>query len=107
MQTTDKSAIGSTDKSTAFDKKQDAHAEGTVTQDTRGQPSNIALSAQASYDVPAVKIGNQVNDGDEFILLTRTNQGEGFRIWSSASQTETSQLFEQASRQLQTMPQYA
>lgn len=51
---------------------------------------------RVTYNTPAIQVGNQVRDGDEFILITRGHQGEGFRVWSSGDQSVTSQLYSQA-----------
>jgi hypothetical protein len=57
-----------------------------------------------NYNTPAIQVGNQVRDGDEFVLLVRSNQGSGFKAWSSGDETVTNQLMQQATRQLQTEP---
>lgn len=52
------------------------------------------------YDTPAIQVGNQVRDGDEFVLVTRSRQGEGFQVWSSGDKQVTEQLYKQAGEQL-------
>lgn len=62
-------------------------------QRNQGQP-------KANYNVTAVQVEGKVNDGDEFILMTRSRQGTGFTIWSSTDQEATQQLTQQAMSQL-------
>lgn len=52
------------------------------------------------YNTSAVQVGNQIRDGDEFVLLVRSKQGEGFQAWSSGDQETTPQIVAQAMRQL-------
>jgi hypothetical protein len=52
------------------------------------------------YNVSAVQIGNTVRDGDEFVMITRNKQSEGFQVWSSGDQQQTEQLYKQAARQI-------
>jgi hypothetical protein len=59
---------------------------------------------QAHYNTPAVQIGNAVRDGDEFVMLVRSKQSEGFQIWSSVDKYDTPRLIEQASKQLDLTP---
>jgi hypothetical protein len=54
------------------------------------------------YDTPAVQIGNTIRDGDEFVLLVRSNQSDGFQVWSSTDKHATPQLIQQATRQVET-----
>lgn len=56
------------------------------------------------YNTTAVQIGNTVRDGDEFVMLVRSKQGEGFQVWSSADKYDTPRLIEQATRQLDLAP---
>lgn len=55
---------------------------------------------QSHYNVSAVQIGNTVRDGDEFVMITRSRQGEGFQVWSSGDKQTTEQLYKQAARQI-------
>jgi hypothetical protein len=48
------------------------------------------------YNTPAIQIGNAVRDGDEFVLLVRSRQSEGFQVWSSGDKETTEQLYTQA-----------
>jgi hypothetical protein len=70
------------------------------------QSSSTGSTSQGSvhYDTPAIQVGNQVRDGDEFILLVRDKQSNGFQAWSSSDKSTTSQLMQQATRQLQNEP---
>jgi hypothetical protein len=56
------------------------------------------------YNTPAVQVGNQIRDGDEFVLLVRSKQSDGFTAWSSADETTTPQLVQQAMKQLDLQP---
>lgn len=52
------------------------------------------------YNISPIQVGNEVRDGDEFILITRSRQSEGFQLWSSTDQEETEQLYRQAAVQV-------
>jgi hypothetical protein len=54
----------------------------------------------ANYNVSAVQIGNTVRDGDEFVMVIRSHQGQGFQVWSSGDKQQTEQLYKQAARQI-------
>jgi hypothetical protein len=66
--------------------------------------STSSNSGQVNYDTPAIQVGNQVRDGDEFVLLVRNKQSNGFQAWSSGDKNTTSQLMQQAQRQLNIEP---
>jgi hypothetical protein len=66
--------------------------------------TSASSSQQVHYDTPAIQVGNQVRDGDEFILLVRDKQSNGFQAWSSSDKSTTAQLMQQATRQLQNEP---
>jgi hypothetical protein len=51
---------------------------------------------QHNYNTPAVQIGNAIRDGDEFVLLVRSRQSDGFQVWSSGDEQVTEQLYKQA-----------
>lgn len=53
-----------------------------------------------NYGTPAIKVGNVVRDGDEFVLLTKGPKDQSYQIWSSTDQRQTEQLFKNASKQL-------
>lgn len=53
-----------------------------------------------NYNTSAVQVGNLVQDGTEFILITRSKQGEGFTTYSSGDSEVTQQLFRQAQTQV-------
>lgn len=57
-------------------------------------------SGNMHYNTPAVQVGNQIRDGDQFILLTKSRQSEEFQVWTSGDQTQTRDLFNQARRQV-------
>jgi hypothetical protein len=61
---------------------------------------NQSTTSSTHYDTPAIQVGNEVRDGDEFILITRSRQGDGFKIWSSGDKDVTEQLYRQAAREL-------
>lgn len=61
-------------------------------------------SSNYHYNTPAIQVGNAVRDGDEFVLLTRSRQGDSFQVWSSTDQSATSQLVKQATSQAQLEP---
>jgi hypothetical protein len=65
------------------------------------QSGSSSSSPQVHYATPAIQVGNQVRDGDEFILLVRDKQSNGFTAWSSGDKSVTSQLMDQATRQFQ------
>lgn len=56
------------------------------------------------YNTPAVQVGNQIRDGDEFVLFVRSKQGDGFQAWSSTDKSTTPQLIQQAMKQLDLTP---
>lgn len=62
--------------------------------------STGGTGSSTHYNTPAIQVGNEVRDGDEFILITRSKQSEGFQMWSSGDEQVTEQLFKQATRQL-------
>lgn len=59
-----------------------------------------STSSRTHYNTPAIQVGNEVRDGDEFVLITRSSQGEGFKMWSSGDRQVTEQLYRQAAKQL-------
>jgi hypothetical protein len=61
-------------------------------------------NAKMHYNTSAVQIGNAVRDGDDFVLLTRSKQGEGFQVWSSTDKTATEPLLKQAIREFDLVP---
>lgn len=61
---------------------------------------NDTQSDNMHYNTPAIQIGNEVRDGDEFVLVTRSRQGDGFHVWSSSDKDVTEQLYRQAARQI-------
>jgi len=64
----------------------------------RGAFSSLGGSKDESahYNTPAIQVGNAVRDGDEFVLLVRSRQSEGFQVWSSGDEQVTEQLYKQA-----------
>lgn len=66
--------------------------------------SSTIGSDKFHYNTPAVSVGNQIRDGDEFVLLVRNKQSDGFTAWSSADQQTTPQLVTQAMKQLNLEP---
>lgn len=62
--------------------------------------SSTNKSDRLHYNTPAIQVGNEVRDGDEFVLVTRSRQSDGFQIWSSADKDVTEQLYRQAATQL-------
>lgn len=65
-------------------------------QNTPGASQSTSKDGRVTYNTPAIQVGNQVRDGDEFILITRSRQGEGFKVWSSNDESTTGQLYDQA-----------
>lgn len=65
-------------------------------QNTSGKPDQ----SRTHYNISPIQVGNEVRDGDEFILITRSRQSEGFQLWSSTDQQETEQLYRQAAVQV-------
>jgi hypothetical protein len=55
------------------------------------------------YNTPAVQVGNQIRDGDQFILLTKSRQSDEFQVWTSGDETQARDLFSQARRQVDTL----
>lgn len=58
------------------------------------------MDTKIHINTPAARIGNLVTDGNEFILLTRTRQSEGFNVYSSVDREATTKLFQQAAKQV-------
>lgn len=56
------------------------------------------------YNTPAVQVGNEIRDGDEFVLFVRSKQSDGYQAWSSTDKSATPQLIQQAMRQLNLVP---
>lgn len=75
--------------------------------DTRPATGQDSTTPNMNYNTSAVQVGNQIRDGDEFILLARSHQSEGFKIWSSGDKLVTTQLYEQAGRQFDELKQTA
>lgn len=75
-------------------------------QSTGGQSGRSAIGSGSGsnpnmhYDTPAIQVGNAVRDGDQFILLVKSKQGQDFQVWSSGDPTQTKDLFTQARRQV-------
>lgn len=56
------------------------------------------------YDTPAVQVGNAIRDGDQFVLLVRGNQSDGYQVWSSGDKNSTPTIVREAMRQLNLEP---
>lgn len=65
-----------------------------------GSRSTSSSNPNMHYNTPPATIGNQVKDGDQFILLVKSRQSEDFKVWASGDPTQTSDLFDQARRQV-------
>jgi hypothetical protein len=56
--------------------------------------SGSSSSAQnVHFNTPPAQVTSQINDGDEFILLKRSRQGDEPQVWSSGDQKQTQQMF--------------
>lgn len=53
-------------------------------------------SRNVNYNTPANVVKNQLNDGDEFLLIRQTRQGEQPQVWSSGDQHQTQAMFRKA-----------
>jgi adenosylmethionine-8-amino-7-oxononanoate aminotransferase len=90
-----------------MDHDSDSRSETTSSQGKSafgGISGDTATQERINYNTPAVALGNQVSDGDEFILIKRSYQGDGFQAWSSGDSEVTQQLMQQASKQLDFQP---
>lgn len=58
------------------------------------------MSKQIKINTPVAQLANLVNDGDEFVLMTRKRQSEEFQVWSSGDEQTTHRYIEQATRSL-------
>lgn len=68
---------------------------------TQSYGSTTTTSQGINYNTPAIQVGNQVRDGDEFILITRNpTTGSTFQVWSSGDGHQTEQLYRQAAKQV-------
>lgn len=65
-----------------------------------GTSSSSSTSGNMNYNTPPIQVGNEVRDGDEFILITKSRQSDDFKVWSSGDKQQTSQLFRQARSQV-------
>lgn len=71
-------------------------SDRSVFSSTGGKPD----TARTHYNISPIQVGNEVRDGDEFILITRSRQSDGFQLWSSTDQQTTEQLYRQAAVQV-------
>jgi hypothetical protein len=63
------------------------------------QNNQSSGSQNVTYSTPPVSVGNQLTDGDEFILIKSSRQGD-VRVWTSAQDsTQAQHLYRQASEQ--------
>lgn len=62
--------------------------------------SGQSTTGQMHYNTPPIQAGNQVKDGDQFVLLVKSRQSENFKVWSSGDPAQTKDLFSQARRQV-------
>lgn len=68
---------------------------------TRGQTDTHTIdgpgqSGTASYDATVTAARAALKDNDTFILMVRSHQSEGFRVMSSAGESDTRTLIDQA-----------
>lgn len=66
--------------------------------------SSGADTSKFNYNTPAVQIGNVIRDGDDYVLLVRSHQGNGFQLWSSGDKDVTPRIVDQAMKQLDLTP---
>lgn len=60
-----------------------------------------------TFNTTAIEVGNKVSDGQEFLLITRSRQGEDFQVWSSGDPQQTEQMYRQAHSKFQGLRQTA
>ena len=65
-----------------------------------GSGTGTGKNSNMHYNTPPIQVGNAVRDGDQFVLLVKSRQGEDFQVWSSGDPTQTTDLFSQARRQV-------
>jgi hypothetical protein len=68
--------------------------------------SSFGGNTNLHYNTPPIQIGNQIRDGDKFVLLVQSSSGQGFQVWSSGDKQTTEQLYSQA-RTVVTNPEMA
>jgi len=54
-----------------------------------------------NYNTPASVIASKVNDGGEFILITRAGQSTDPQVWSSGDPQQTQQMFKHLQSKVQ------
>lgn len=59
----------------------------------QGQGQNTSGSPKINYNTPPSLVANQINDGDQFILVKRSRQGDEPQVWTSGDQQQTQQMF--------------
>lgn len=62
--------------------------------------TNQSSQQNMNYNAQPSQITSQVRNGDQFILLVKSHQSEDFKVWSSGDPQQTTQLFQQARRQV-------
>lgn len=65
-----------------------------------GGSQSSSTKPQMNYNTPAATIGNQISDGDQFLVLKKSRQSDEFTVWSSGDDVQTLDLFTQARRQV-------
>jgi hypothetical protein len=70
-----------------------------MSDNTQGSTSGSSSSAFGKFsdqntnlNTPAIQVGNAVRDGDEFVLIVQSRQGEQPKIWSSGDKDQMQHL---------------
>jgi hypothetical protein len=59
---------------------------------------------QAEFNVPPSVISSKLTDGGEYLVISRTRQGETPKIWSTGDQEQTQHLYDQFARTVDLQP---
>ncbi len=58
------------------------------------------MSEQLHFEAPREEVRDAVNEGDEFVLMVRRHQSDGFKVWASGNQDDAAEMALQGARQL-------
>lgn len=65
----------------------------------RSDTTQQTTTTASSYGIPPALLANKVEDKGEFVLIRRGHQSEGFTIYSTVSEEETTSWLQQVTRE--------
>lgn len=61
-------------------------------------------TSRAEFNVPPAVLSSKLTDGGDYIVISRTRQGEEPKIWSSGDQQQAQHLFDAFTRSMNLQP---